>query len=263
MRRRRWPNPLASIGRVTLGFAASAGRLVVFASASVYAALRPPYFLRQAGRQFLEIGYFSLPIVGLTAIFTGMVLALQSYTGFSRFAAESALPSVLVVSLTRELGPVLTALLVAGRVSGSIAAETGTMRVTEQLDALVTLSASPLQYLVAPRLVAGVLVLPPLVLVADVIGTLGGFLISVGKLGFEPGVFLHRCLESLQVLDVVSGLVKAAVFGFLIVLMGSYHGFHATAGARGVGRATTNAVMSASALILVANYLITEAFFSR
>jgi len=260
---RAWPNPLAPIGRVVLEFLAATGRVALFTAESVLAAVRPPYFLRLAVRQFLEIGYYSLPIVGLTAIFTGMVLALQSYTGFSRFAAESAIPSVLVVSLTRELGPVLTALMVAGRVSASIAAETGTMRVTEQLDALVTLSANPLQYLVAPRLLAGVLALPPLVLIADVIGTMGGFLISVGKLGFEPGIFLNRCLESLQTLDVVSGLVKAAVFGFLIVLMGSYHGFHSEGGARGVGRATTNAVMSASALILVANYLITEAFFSR
>jgi len=256
-------NPLQAIGHGVLTLFAAVGRLSLFALEATSHCARPPFYPRLVVRQMVEIGFYSLPVVGLTGLFAGMVLALQSYTGFSRFAAESAIPSVLVVSLTRELGPVLTALMVAGRVSASIAAETGTMRVTEQLDALVTLSANPLQYLVAPRLLAGVLALPPLVLIADVIGTMGGFLISVGKLGFEPGIFLNRCLESLQTLDVVSGLVKAAVFGFLIVLMGSYHGFHSEGGARGVGRATTNAVMSASALILVANYLITEAFFSR
>lgn len=260
---RRLPNPFAPIGRVFLAFLAATGRVALFTGQSLFAVVRPPYFLGQAARQMLDIGYYSLPIVGLTAIFTGMVLALQSYTGFSRFAAESAIPAVLVVSLTRELGPVLSGLMVAGRVGAAIAAETGTMRVSEQLDALVTLSANPFQYLVAPRVLAGVLMMPPLVLVADSIGVMGGFLIGVSKLGFEPGIFLNRCWEALEPLDVISGLVKAAAFGFIITLMGCYHGFHSEGGARGVGRATTNAVVSASALILIANYLITEAFFSR
>lgn len=257
------PNPFAPIGRVVLAFFAATGRVALFTGRSLFAVVRPPYFWGQAARQMLDIGYYSLPIVGLTSIFTGMVLALQSYTGFSRFAAESAIPAVLVVSITRELGPVLSGLMVAGRVGAAVAAETGTMRVSEQLDALVTLSANPFQYLVAPRVLAGVLMMPPLVFVADAIGVMGGFLIGVGKLGFEPGIFLNRCWEALEALDVISGLVKAAAFGFIITLMGCYHGFHSAGGARGVGRATTNAVVSASALILIANYLITEAFFSR
>ena len=135
--------------------------------------LRGPVYPRQILRQMLDIGYYSLPVVGLTAIFTGMVLALQSYTGFSRFEASSAIPTIVVLSMTRELGPVLAGLMVAGRVGASMAAELGTMRVTEQIDALTTLSTDPLRYLVFPRLLAGLLMLPLLVLVADVIGVHG------------------------------------------------------------------------------------------
>jgi phospholipid/cholesterol/gamma-HCH transport system permease protein len=211
----------------------------------------------------LEIGYYSLPVVGLTAIFTGMVLALQSYTGFARFSAESAIPQVVVVSLTRELGPVLAALMVAGRVGAAMAAEIGTMRVTEQIDALTTLSTDPFRYLVAPRLIAAVVSLPILVLVADLIGVLGGYLVSVYKLDFNDLTYLKNTIDYLQFDDVLSGVVKAAVFGFLIALMGCYHGYNSKGGAQGVGAATTAAVVSASILILTFNYFLTEAFFAR
>ena len=184
----------------------------------------------------LEIGYYSLPVVGLTAIFTGMVLALQSYTGFSRFEASSAIPTIVVLSMTRELGPVLAGLMVAGRVGAAMAAEIGTMRVTEQIDALTTLSTDPFKYLVAPRLIAGLLMLPLLVLVADIIGVLGGYLVSVYKLGFKADRLHHRTLDYLETHDVVSGLVKAAVFGFIVALMGCYQGYHSPrGGAQGVG----------------------------
>jgi phospholipid/cholesterol/gamma-HCH transport system permease protein len=211
----------------------------------------------------MDIGYYSLPVVGLTAIFTGMVLALQSYTGFARFSAESAIPNVVVVSITRELGPVLAGLMVAGRVGAALAAEIGTMRVTEQIDALSTLATNPFKYLIAPRIIAGVLMLPLLVLVADIIGVFGGYLVSVYKLDFNAGNYLKNTVDFLEVADVVSGLVKAAVFGFLVSLMGCYHGYHSRGGAQGVGTATTNAVVSASILILSFNYVITELFFSR
>jgi len=224
--------------------------------------VQPPYYRRQIVRQMLEIGYYSLPVVGLTAIFTGMVLALQSYTGFARFSAESAIPNVVVVSLTRELGPVLAGLMVAGRVGAAMAAEIGTMRVTEQIDALTTLSTDPFKYLVAPRLIAGIVTLPILVLVADIIGVMGGFLVGVYKLDFNDTTYLRNTIDFLQFQDVFSGLVKAAVFGFLITLMGCYHGYTSKGGAQGVGIATTNAVVSASILILTANYFITEAFFA-
>jgi phospholipid/cholesterol/gamma-HCH transport system permease protein len=254
---------ITQLGRMVLTLMATIGAVAAFAARAVQQTVRPPYFKAQIARQMLEIGYYSLPVVGLTAIFTGMVLALQSYTGFARFSAESAIPNVVVVSLTRELGPVLAGLMVAGRVGAAMAAEIGTMRVTEQIDALKTLSTDPFKYLVAPRLIAGVVTLPMLVLVADIIGVLGGYLVGVYKLDFNDATYLRNTIEFLQFMDVFSGLVKAAVFGFLIALMGCYHGYTSRGGAQGVGLATTNAVVSASILILTFNYLITELFFAR
>jgi len=255
-------NPLASIGRTTISFFNTTGRISLFFARALYHCFTPPFYGRLLGRQLIEIGYYSLPVVGLTAIFTGMVLALQSYTGFVRFNAEGAVASVVVLSITRELAPVLAGLMVSGRIGAAMAAEIGTMSVTEQIDALTTLSTNPFKYLVAPRLIAGVLMLPLLVLVADIIGVFGGYLVSVYKLGFNPTVYLERTWDILEPLDVVSGLVKAAVFGFLISLMGCYHGYHSRGGAKGVGAATTNAVVSASVLILAFNYIITELFFA-
>jgi phospholipid/cholesterol/gamma-HCH transport system permease protein len=255
--------PLITVlGQMTLAFLTATGQITAFAIHAVRQAAQPPYYNRQIVRQMLEIGYYSLPVVGLTAIFTGMVLALQSYTGFARFSAEAAIPNVVVVSLTRELGPVLAGLMVAGRVGAAMAAEIGTMRVTEQIDALTTLSTDPFKYLVAPRLIAGIVTLPILVLVADIIGVCGGYLVSVYKLDFNDSTYLRNTVDFLQVMDVVSGLAKAAVFGFLITLMGCYHGYNSKGGAQGVGKATTNAVVSASILILIFNYFITEAFFA-
>ena len=255
-------NPLASIGRTTISFFNTIGRISLFFGRALYHCFTPPFYGRLLGRQLIEIGYYSLPVVGLTAIFTGMVLALQSYTGFVRFNAEGAVASVVVLSITRELAPVLAGLMVSGRIGAAMAAEIGTMSVTEQIDALTTLSTNPFKYLVAPRLIAGVLMLPLLVLVADIIGVFGGYLVSVYKLGFNPTVYLERTWDILEPLDVVSGIVKAAVFGFLISLMGCYHGYHSRGGAKGVGAATTNAVVSASVLILAFNYIITELFFA-
>ena len=256
-------NPIQTLGRTILNGLAAIGRLAQFAGRGVAHCFLPPFYPAQILRQMIEIGYFSLPVVGLTAIFTGMVLALQSYTGFARFNAESVIPNVVVISITRELGPVLASLMVAGRIGAAIAAEIGTMRVTEQIDALVTLSTNPFKYLVAPRLIGGVLMMPLLVIVADTIGILGGFLVSIHKLGFNPALYLRNTMEFIQIIDVVSGLVKAAVFGFLIALMGCYNGFHSGGGAQGVGKATTNAVVTSSALILIFNYIITELFFAR
>ncbi|MBT5242121.1 MAG: ABC transporter permease [Rhodospirillaceae bacterium] len=255
-------NFLAVIGRVVLRFLEQLGRFTLFTVTAVSHCVRPPIFPCLIGRQMIDIGYYSLPVVGLTAIFSGMVLALQSYTGFARFNAESAVANVVVLSLTRELGPVLAGLMVAGRIGASMAAEIGTMRVTEQIDALTTLSTNPYKYLIAPRLIAGLLMLPLLVLVADIIGVFGGYIVGVYKLGFNPNVYLSNTIDFLEPLDVISGLVKAAVFGFIIALMGCYNGFNSKGGAQGVGSATTNAVVSSSILILVFNYMLTELFFS-
>lgn len=254
---------LTTTGRAFLIFLEATGRLMLFTGVAVSHCFRPPFYLRLIGRQMIDIGYYSLPVVGLTALFTGMVLALQSYTGFARFQAEGAVATVVVLSVTRELGPVLAGLMVAGRIGASMAAEIGTMRVTEQVDALSTLATNPFKYLVVPRLVAGLTMLPLLVIVADIIGVFGGFLIGVYRLDFNPAAYIGRTWEYLVPMDVISGLVKAAVFGFVIALMGCYHGYQSRGGAQGVGAATTNAVVSSSILILVFNYLITGLFFSR
>jgi len=254
---------LSAVGRLFLRFLGAIGNLSIFTVSAVSACVAPPFYGRLIGRQIVIVGYYSLPVVGLTALFTGMVLALQIYTGSSRFNAEGAVATIVVIGITRELGPVLAGLMVAGRVGAAMAAEIGTMRVTEQIDALVTLSTSPFKYLVAPRLIAGTIMLPALVLVADIIGVFGGYLISTQKLGFNPATYLNNTFEFLEALDVISGLVKAAVFGFIIALMGCYNGYNSRGGAQGVGSATTNAVVSASILILAANYVITELFFAR
>ena len=255
--------PVQAIGRTFLRFLEATGRVSIFTLMAASHCVRPPFYPRLILRQMVEVGYYSLPVVGLTAIFTGMVLALQSYTGFARFSAESAIPNVVIVSITRELGPVLAGLMVAGRVGAAMAAEIGTMRVTEQIDALNTLATNPFKYLIAPRLIAGLTMLPLLVLVADIIGVFGGYIVSVHKLGFNPATYLKNTVDFMEVQDVVSGLVKAGAFGFLVTLMGCYHGYNSRGGAQGVGAATTNAVVTASILILCFNYFITEMFFAR
>ena len=226
-------NFLALIGRVVLGFLGHVGRLTIFAGTALSHCLRPPIYWRLIGRQMIDIGFYSLPVVGLTAIFSGMVLALQSYTGFARFSAETAIPNVVVISLTRELGPVLAGLMVAGRIGASMAAEIGTMRVTEQIDALTTLSTNPFKYLVVPRLLAGLLMVPVLVLIADIIGVFGGYVVSVYKLGFNPATYINNTYNFMQAFDVISGLIKAGVFGFIIALMGCYSGYYSKGGAQG------------------------------
>jgi phospholipid/cholesterol/gamma-HCH transport system permease protein len=253
---------LARVGHVVLLFLAASGRLALFAANALTHCFRPPFYPRLVLRQMIDIGYYSLPVVGLTAIFTGMVLALQTNTGFSRFAAEGAVATIVMLSMTRELGPVIAGLMVAGRVGASIAAEIGTMRVTDQIDALSTLSTNPFNYLVVPRLLAGTAMLPALVLVADIIGVFGGFLVATYKLGFNPAGYLGQTADYLRSDDVVSGLVKAAVFGFIVALMGCYHGYHSRGGAQGVGAATTYSVVSASILILLFDYVLTAILFS-
>jgi phospholipid/cholesterol/gamma-HCH transport system permease protein len=254
---------LAVVGRFTIGACQAAGSVTLFALSGISHLVRPPFYGRMFLRALVEIGYFSLPVVALTAIFTGMVLALQSYTGFARFAAEGAVANVVVLSVTRELGPVLAGLMVAGRVGAAMAAELGTMRVTDQIDALTTLATNPMKYLVAPRLLAGTIALPLLVIVADILGVLGGFIIAVFKLGFNSGVYLQRTMDFMETIDVVSGLAKAAVFGFIVALMGCYQGYMSRGGAQGVGAATTSAVVSGSVLVLAFDYVLTELFFAR
>lgn len=254
-------NFIASIGSVAISYLSRIGEIFIFIGNTIKHILTPPLYPRLILKQIIEIGYYSLPVVGLTAIFSGAVLALQSYSGFSRFNAESTIATVVALSVTRELGPVFAGLMVAGRVGASMAAEIGTMRVTEQIDALSTLSTNPFKYLVAPRVIAGILMLPCLVVVADIIGIMGGYLVSVHNLGFSSGPYIRNTFEFLETIDVVSGLVKAIFFGFIVTIMGCFWGYNSKGGAEGVGIATTNAVVSSSIVILLANYFITGWFF--
>ncbi len=250
-------NPLAIIGRTLIALTREAGAMSLFAWRGVSAALSPPWYWSQLGAQFLRIGYFSLPVVGLTAVFTGAALALNIYTGGARFNAEQFVPNIVVLGITRELGPVLASLMLAGRVSAAMAAEIGAMRVTEQIDALETLSTDPFRFLVGPRILAAVITVPMLVLVADIIGVLGGWAVSTQILDFNGATYIRNTVDFVTQWDVISGLIKAATFGFIIALMGCYHGYRSKRGAQGVGRATTNAVVSAATSTFAANYVLT------
>ncbi len=254
-------NLFKKIFNIVFSFFHKIGEIVEFFTDCVKYAVTDKFYLDIFLKQLIKIGFNSLPVVGLTSIFTGMVLALQSYTGFSRFSAESAIPNVVVLSITRELAPVLAGLMVAGRSGAAIAAEIGTMKVTEQIDALKTLSTNPFNYLIIPRISAGIISLPLLVFIGDIIGVMGGYLICINLLNFNPTVYLQNTYNFVEFLDVFSGLVKAAVFGFLITFMGCYHGFNAKGGAQGVGQSTTYSVVSSSVLILLMNYIITSFFF--
>ncbi|MXX87776.1 MAG: ABC transporter permease [Boseongicola sp. SB0677_bin_26] len=255
-------NVLAIIGRAVLAMLASIGRVTLFAVETVSHLGRPPYYPREFAQALVQIGYFSLPVVGLTTIFTGGALALQIYAGGARFSAEAVVPQIVAIGMVRELGPVLVGLMIAARVTSSIAAEIATMKVTEQIDALITLSTNPAKYLTLPRVLAATIVMPFLVGVGDIIGIMGGYLVGVERLGFNAGTYLRNTIDFLEPLDVVSSLTKAAVFGFLAALMGCYFGMRSGRGAQGVGRATKGAVVAASVLILAANFVLTELFFS-
>jgi phospholipid/cholesterol/gamma-HCH transport system permease protein len=253
---------LAAIGRAVLGTLRLAGRVTLFAGETLSHFARPPLYPREIGQSLFNVGYLSLPVVGLTAVFTGGALALQIYSGGARFNAESVVPQIVAIGVVRELGPVMVGLMVAARVTSSIAAEIATMRVTEQIDALVTLSTHPMKYLTVPRVLAGLVMVPLLVAIGDTLGVLGGYLVGTRTLGFNAGTYLQNTVNFIETLDVVSSLVKGAAFGFLATLLGCYFGMNTGRGAQGVGRATKSAVETAAVLILAANFLITSLFFS-
>ena len=194
-----------------------------------------PIYGGEIVKAFFQIGWMSLPVLGLTALFTGGALALQIYAGGSRFNAEQVVPAIVAIGMTRELGPVLGGLIVAARVASSIAAEIGTMKVTEQLDALTTLSTNPIKYLVIPRIIAATLSLPALIAVGDSIGILGGYLVGVNRLDFSSSTYLASTASMLQFSDIYSGIVKGVFFGFIISISGCYSGLNSSNGAEGVG----------------------------
>ncbi|OAO00134.1 ABC transporter permease [Roseovarius indicus] len=253
---------LAAIGRAVMGGLALIGRLAIYGGQTLSHVVRPPIYLKEILQSLLNVGYFSLPVVGLTAIFTGGALALQIYSGGSRFNAEAVVPQIVAIGMVRELGPVLVGLMVAARVTSSIAAEIATMKVTEQIDALVTLSTHPMKYLTVPRVLAGLIMVPVLVGVGDIIGILGGYVVGVKSLGFNASAYLQNTFDFIEVRDVVSSLVKGAAFGFIATLLGCYYGMNTGRGAQGVGRATKSAVEAAAVLILAANFILTSIFFT-
>ncbi len=253
---------LAALGRWTLGIIAGAGRVAIFAFGAVTHIIRPPIYIREVWLAFLHIGWLSLPVVALTAIFTGGALALQIYAGGARFNAEAVVPQIVAIGMVRELGPVLVGLMIAARVTSSIAAEIATMKVTEQIDALVTLSTHPMKYLIAPRVLAGLVTVPFLVGVGDIVGIAGGYTVAVYSLDFNAANYLQNTVNFLERLDIISSLVKGCAFGFIATLMGCYYGMNSGRGAQGVGRATKSSVEAAAVLILAANFLLTGVFFS-
>jgi phospholipid/cholesterol/gamma-HCH transport system permease protein len=254
-------NLFRRIGIDVIRLIENTGRIAILFVQTIGWIFRPPWEGREILKQMEEVGVRSFPVVAITSAFTGMVLALQSYTGFKRFGAETMVGTVVALSMTRELGPVLTGLMVSGRVGSAMAAELGTMRVTEQIDALYTLATNPVQYLIVPRFLATTIMLPVLVIFSNVIGILGGYLVSVQILGTNPTHYIRRTWDFLELNDLYSGLIKAVFFGMIIAMISCYQGFSTVGGAEGVGRATTKAVVFSSLMILISNYFITAILF--
>lgn len=249
------------IGFWVLRFLEESGKVMLLFLKTLAFIFRPPFDIRNLLKQVEYVGIKSIPVVLITGGFTGMVLALQSYTGFKRFNAEAFVATVVALSMTRELGPVLCGLMVSGRVGSAMAAELGTMQVTEQIDALYTLAINPVKYLVVPRFLASLIVMPILTTFADILGIIGGYLVSVMLLGSNPTVYIRRTYDYLDLEDVYVGLLKACIFGMIIAIIGCYQGMNTRGGAEGVGKATTNAVVISSLLILIANYFTTALLF--
>mgnify|MGYP001427644640 FL=1 len=252
---------IENLGKSFVSIISGVGKLILFIVFFLKYFFKPKFYLKLNLKYFTNVFISSIPIIALTGIFSGMVLALQSYTGFSRFSAESVIPNIVVLTLTRELGPVLTGLMISARVGSSIAAEIATMRVTEQIDALKTLNTNYYNYLVTPRVLSLTLAMPIFVTLVDFIGVMGGYLISVYKLGFNENLYLINTINFLSFNDYLSGIFKALVFGFIIAIVSCYSGLYSGKGAFGVGSATTNSVVVSSILILFSNYVLTEIFF--
>jgi phospholipid/cholesterol/gamma-HCH transport system permease protein len=252
---------ISALGSIIIGFTAETGRVLLLLLNTFKQMLLPPMDIKNIIKQMHEVGVRSLPVVLVTGLFTGMVLALQSYTGFKRFGAESLVASVVALSMTREMGPVLTGLIVAGRAGAAMAAELGTMRVTEQIDALETLATNPVKYLVVPRFLAGMIMLPALTVISDIIGILGGYMITVGLYGTSSTQYWNRTWNFLEMSDIYNGLVKACFFGMSIALLSCYRGFYSEGGAEGVGKATTGAVVLSFMTILISDYFLSAWLF--
>lgn len=249
------------IGKTIEGPIEEVGRIIVFLCSTLKWIIKPPFQVKNILKQMSDIGVNSVVVVLITAVFTGMVLGLQSFTGFRRFGAEGLVGSVVALSMTRELGPVLTALIVTGRAGAAMAAELGTMRVTEQIDALETLATNPIKYLVVPRFISGLIMLPSLSVIADIIGILGGYFVSVALLGANSQTYLRMTWDYIEMQDIYNGLIKSCFFGASLSIVCCYKGFYTSGGAEGVGKATTGAVVISFMTILVSDYFLSAWLF--
>jgi len=243
---------------VPLAFLEEVGNITRLALYVLYWTVRPPYRFGQLLTALSFIGVGSIFIVGLTGVFTGGVLALQSYQGFRSFRAEGMVGAMVGLALTRELGPVFSALMVSSRAGSAMATELGTMRVTDQIDAMATMAVNPVQYLIVPRVLATTIILPALAMLFNIVGMLGAWLVSVYLLDIDPGVFISRLRYLVEPDDLFGGLFKAAVFGFILSIIACYKGYYASGGAAGVGQATTKAVVYSAVSILVVDYFLTS-----
>ncbi len=252
---------LYALGHKVLSGISEMGALAIMLINALSWAFIPPLRIRDIFKQMEFIGVKSVFIVLLTGLFTGGVLALQSYYAFRKFGGESLLGATVALSMTRELGPVLTALMVTARAGSAIAAELGTMRVTEQIDALAVMAINPIKYLVVPRIIAGILVVPILTAINDFIGIVGGYIVGVGLLKINPGIFMAKMTDLVELSDIFNGLFKSVCFGLLLTLIGCYKGYNTSGGAEGVGRATTEAVVISSISILIGDYILTSLLF--
>lgn len=251
----------AFLGSLVISFIEESGRIMLLFIKTVMWIFRPPLNLKNIVQQMEEVGVNSIPVVLIMSIFTGMVLALQSYTGFRRFNAEAFIGTVVALSMVRELGPVLSGLMVSGRVGAAMAAELGTMQVTEQIDALHTLATNPIKFLIVPRFLAALFVMPVLVILADIVGIIGGYLVSTILLGTNSTIYIKRTWDYMELDDIYTGLLKSCIFGIIIATISCYQGFNTRGGAEGVGKATTRAVVLSSLIILISNYFITALMF--
>jgi phospholipid/cholesterol/gamma-HCH transport system permease protein len=257
----RFSGALDRLGRAVMAGVEEMGKIILLFISVLGWMFRPPLKLHKIFKQMEFVGVKSIFVVVLTGTFTGMVLALQGYHGFRMFSAESLVGSTVALSMTRELGPVLTSLMVTARAGSAMAAELGTMRVTEQIDALYVMAANPVKHLIVPRVAAGVLMVPLLTVVSDFMGILGGYFVGVHILGINSGIFIKNMTRLVDLNDIYNGLIKAACFGLILSLIGCYKGFNTYGGAEGVGRATTEAVVLASITILISDYFLTAIMF--
>jgi phospholipid/cholesterol/gamma-HCH transport system permease protein len=252
---------LELIGKPIILVVEEAGKIMLLLISAIIWMFRPPFRLKVVFKQMEFVGVKSILVVLITGAFTGMVFALQSYYGFRLFRGESLVGSTVALAITRELGPVFTALMVTGRVGSAMTAEIGTMRVTEQIDALHTMSVNPVHYLVMPRILAAVLMLPVLTIVSDFIGIVGGYFVGVELLKINSGIFMAKMIELVELDDIFNGLIKAAVFGLILSLIGCYKGMNTKGGAEGVGKATTQSVVLSSVTIFISDYFLTSFMF--